>query len=227
MILSVHQPTYLPWLGYFDKLIRSDVFVFLDTVQFEKNGFINRNRIKTPNGPIWLTVPVKSKGHTSSTLQETEIDNRQGWKEKHLKSIRLNYGKAPRFKYGYPKLEALYGEEHFLLADLCFRHLEFWLNEMQVEKKIIRSSSLPVEGKKSDLIFNLCSHWGADCYISGALGRNYLDEEKFMNAGIRVEYQDYRYPVYPQPHGIYMPNLGIVDYWMNTDRFDLITKGAA
>lgn len=227
MILSAHQPAYLPWLGYFDKLIRSDVFVFLDTVQYEKNSFINRNRIKTSQGPIWLTVPVKTKGHTASSLRETEIDNRQNWMEKHLKSIQLNYRKAPRFDICYPRLEALYREDYSLLADMCFRHLEFWLKEMGVEKKVVRSSALPIDSKKSNLVFDLCHHFGADCYISGTLGRNYLDEEKFKNAGIQVEYQDYRHPVYSQLHGAFIPNLGIVDLWMNTDRFDLIATGAS
>lgn len=225
MILSAHQPAYLPWLGYFDKLMRSDVFVFLDTVQYEKNSFINRNRIKTPQGPIWLTVPVRTKGHTASSLRETEIDNSQRWKEKHLKSIQMNYRKAVRFDVCYPRLEALYGEEDVLLADMCFRHLKFWLKEFSAENKVVRSSSLPIDTRKSDLIFDLCTHFGADHYISGALGRNYLDEEKFSNAGIQVEYQDYRHPVYPQLHGAFVPNLGILDFWMNMDRPDLIATG--
>jgi hypothetical protein len=225
MILSIHQPAYLPWLGYFDKLMRSDVFVFLDNVQFEKNSFINRNRIKTPQGATMLTAPVKSKGHTDSTLKETELDNSQHWKAKHLKSVFLNYRSAPRFNSCYPKLEALYGAEDTLLADMCFRQLQFWLHELGVEKKLVRASSLPVTSRKSDLVFDLCRHFEADHYISGALGRDYLEEEKFTNAGIRIEYQDYQHPVYSQLHGEFLPYMGIVDFWMNTDRFESIWKG--
>jgi hypothetical protein len=227
MILSIHQPAYLPWLGYFDKLVRSDVFVFLDNVQFEKNSFINRNRIKTPQGALMLTAPVRSKGHTDSTLKETELDNSQRWKIKHLKSVSLNYRSAPRFNHCYSKLEALYEADDTLLADMCFRQLQFWLRELGVEKKLVRASSLPVTSKKSDLVFDLCRHFEADHYISGALGRDYLEEEKFMNAGIRIEYQDYRHPVYPQLHGEFLPYMGIVDFWMNTDRFESIWKEAA
>lgn len=222
MILSAHQPAYLPWLGYFEKLIRSDVFVFMDTVQYEKNSYINRNRIKTAQGPIWLTIPVKSKGHITSSLLETEIDNRQHWKEKHLKSIWLNYKKAPRFDYCYPRLETLYAEEDELLADLCFRHLAFWLEEINVERRIVRLGTLPIDSRKSDLVFDICKYFGADRYISGALGMNYLDENKFDAAGIRIEYQVYKQPVYQQLHGEFMPNLSILDFWMNTDRLDLI-----
>jgi hypothetical protein len=227
MILSIHQPAYLPWLGYFDKLARSDVFVFLDNVQFEKNSFINRNRIKTPQGAIMLTAPVRSKGHTDSTLKETELDNSQHWKIKHLKSVFLNYRSAPRFNRCYPKLKALYEADDALLADMCFRQLQFWLRELGVEKKLIRASALPIDSRKSDLVFDLCRHFEADHYISGALGRNYLDEEKFANAGIRIEYQDYQHPVYPQLHGEFLPYMGIVDFWMNTDRFESIWKETA
>jgi hypothetical protein len=227
MILSVHQPAYLPWLGYFDKLIRSDVFVFLDTVQYEKNSFINRNRIKTPQGMLWLTVPVKTRGHIASTLQQTEIDNSQNWRAKHLKSIYLNYRAAPRFERCYARLEALYAAEDGLLADMCFRQLQFWLKEFGIEKTLVRASSLPIESRKSDLVFDLCQHFGADYYISGALGTHYLEQDKFKEAGIEIEYQDYRHPVYPQLHGEFMPNLGIVDLWMQNDRFDLIRKETA
>jgi hypothetical protein len=226
MIVSIHQPAYLPWLGYFDKLMRSDVFVFLDTVQFEKNSFINRNRIKTSQGAQWLTVPVKTKGHTASTLQETEIDQSQNWKSKHLKSIALNYRNAVMFAKRFPRLEALYQSEEYSLSDMCFEQLQFWLNELGIEKIVVRASSLPVDTKKSDLVFDLCRHFNAQHYISGALGRDYLDEEKFRQAGIHIEYQDYQHPVYPQLHGKFLPYMGIVDLWMNTDRFDCIWKRA-
>ncbi len=225
MILTAHQPAYLPWLGYFDKLIRSDVFVFLDNVQYEKNSYINRNRIKTPQGAIWLTIPVKTRGHTSSTLRDTEIDG-DLWKAKHLKSIWLNYRKAPRFETCYPRLEKLYSERDDRLSDLCFRHLEFWLAEIGIEKKIVRASELPINGRKSDLIHEICAYFRADRYISGALGRNYLEEEKFASSGISIEYQQYSHPTYPQLHGEFMPFMGIVDFWMNTDRFALISENA-
>jgi len=225
MILSAHQPAYLPWLGYFDKLARSDVFVYLDTVQYEKNSFTNRNRIKTPQGNQWLTVPVKTKGHTSSTLTETEIDNSQDWRGKHLRAIQLNYRKALRFAQCYPKLEALYMEEFLLLSELCYRHLGFWLGELGIERRIVRSSTLSITSRKSDLVFDLCRHFGANHYLSGALGRDYLDEPKFAAAGIHVEYQAYSHPVYPQLYGGFSPYMGVIDYWMNVDDSSLISAG--
>lgn len=201
MILSAHQPAYLPWLGYFDKIIKSDVFVFLDSVQFEKNSFTNRNKIKTPAGATWLTVPVKTKGHLGNTIVETKIDNRKKWQHDHLKAIFLNYRKAPRFDECYHRLKNLYGKEYLLLSELCWDHLMFWLKEIGSEKKIFRSSQLPVEGKKSTLILNLCRHFGADRYISGSLGKNYLNEDDFREVGIKIDYQDYIHPQYHQLWG--------------------------
>ncbi|HEY9746184.1 MAG TPA: WbqC family protein [Oculatellaceae cyanobacterium] len=219
MIVSVHQPAYLPWLGYFDKIIRSDVFVYLDTVQFEKNSFINRNRIKTVQGVAWLTVPVKIKGHFDKTLQEIEIDNTQDWKKKHLRSIYFNYKKAPRFEVCYPKLEALYAKDYLLLSELCWEHLRFWLRELKINTTLVRASELPVSGKGSDLILSLCQHLGAKTYISGCLGRNYLQQKDFHDAGIAVEYQDYRCFPYPQLWGGFLSHLCIVDFWMNSDEY--------
>src|ERR1035437_4150954 len=103
MILTAHQPAYLPWLGYFDKIIKSDIFVYLDTVQFEKNSFTNRNKVKTPQGAAWLTVPVKIKGHIGKTMMEIEIDNSQDWRKKHLNTIFMNYKKAARFEECYAR----------------------------------------------------------------------------------------------------------------------------
>ncbi|MCF6153181.1 MAG: hypothetical protein E3K38_13005 [Candidatus Kuenenia stuttgartiensis] len=225
MILSAHQPAYLPWLGYFDKIIRCDIFVFLDSVQFEKNSFTNRNKIKTPVGATWLTVPVKIKGHLDNTIMETEIDNQKRWRHDHLKAIFLNYKKVSRFDECYHKLENLYGKEYILLSELCWDHLMFWLKEMGIGRKIFRSSQLPVESRKSDLILDLCRHFGADCYISGALGKNYLNEGDFRGTGIKMEYQDYVYPEYPQLWGDFLPYMSIVDFWMNTDQYGLITGG--
>ena len=215
MILSAHQPAYLPWLGYFEKIQQSDVFIYLDTVQFEKNSFINRNKIKTPQGGQWLTIPVKVKGHTNTTLADTEVDDGQPWRTKHLKSIEINYRKAPYFAEGYPELERLISTPTNNLAELCWQQLNFWLAEFEIETKVIRSSELEINSKKSDLVLDLCKHFSAENYLSGALGRDYLNENDFADAGIKVEYQEFIHPAYPQRWGNFEPYMGIVDYWMN------------
>jgi len=221
MILSAHQPAYLPWLGYFDKIARADVFVYLDTVQFEKNSFINRNLIKTPQGARWLTIPVKTKGHTSGSLRSTEIDDSQPWRAKHLRSIMMNYRRARRFDECFPKVEALLAVPESNLARYCFHQLRFWLAELSISTRIVRSSELPISSSKSDLVLALCKHFGARRYLSGEQGRDYLVESQFDEAGIAIEYQSFRSPIYFQLWGDFIPNLGILDWWMNTDRFPL------
>lgn len=216
LTLSAHQPAYLPWLGYFDKITRADVFVYLDTVQFEKNSFINRNQIKTSQGPLWLTIPVKIKGHTSGSLRTTEIDEGQPWRTKHLKAIEMNYRKAARFDECFPKIESLLTMPESNLADYCFQQLCFWINELGIDTRIVRSSALLITSTKSNLILDLCQHFGTEQYLSGALGRDYLIEEDFSKAGIAIEYQNFKSPVYSQLWGAFIPNLGILDWWMNT-----------
>lgn len=216
MILTAHQPAYLPWLGYFDKIARADVFVYLDTVQFEKNSFINRNQIKTPQGALWLTIPVKTKGHTSGSLRTTEIDDSQPWRAKHLKSIEMNYRKAARFDECFPKFEALLTIQESNLAEYCLHQLRFWLDELSIDTRVVRSSELPITSAKSNLVLDLCQHFGAQHYLSGALGRDYLVEKDFSNAGIAIEYQSFQSPTYRQLWGAFIPNLGILDWWINS-----------
>lgn len=224
MILSAHQPAYLPWLGYFDKIIRSDIFVYLDTVQFEKNSFTNRNRVKTPQGATWLTVPVKIKGHTGKTMMEIEIENSQDWQKKHLNTIFMNYKKASRFDECYAKLETLYQTRYQLLAELCWDQLLFWVKELGISTQIVRSASLTIDAKKSDLVLGLCRYFKANHYVSGILGKDYLQVEDFARDGIAVTFQEYQHPVYPQTWGDFLPYMSILDLWMNTSDYSLITK---
>lgn len=215
MKISAHQPAYLPWLGYLDKIARSDVFVFLDGVQFEKSSFINRNRIKTPNGPQWLTIPLKMKGHMSGTIASMVIDDGQPWRTKHLKSIEANYARAPFFQHAYPDIRELILMDESSLAELCWQQLQFWTRLFNFKARIVRSSELAIDKKKSDLVLALCEYFSADGYLSGAQGRDYLDEAAFSSAGIRVEYQDFQHPVYPQLWGAFEPRLSVLDYLFN------------
>lgn len=215
MMVSVHQPAYMPWLGYFDKIVRSDIFVFLDSVQYQKNSFQNRNRILGPQGPFWLTVPVKSKGHIGTILRNTLIDDTRPWRDKHLKSIEMNYHKAPYFNECFPKLQALLATPEANLAELCWNHLQFWLTEFGIKTRIVRSSSVLLSSNKSDLILDLCKYFDANLYLSGALGRDYLNEASFASAGIKIQYQNFLHTVYPQLRDDFEPCIGIVDYWMN------------
>jgi WbqC-like protein family len=217
MILSLHQPAYLPWLGYFEKIQRSDVFIYLDTVQLggKKDNFINRNKIKTPHGSQWLTIPVKAKLQANATILETEIDDEQPWRIKHLKSIELNYRKAPFFSEYFPRVEWLLSIPADNIAEFCWQHLKFWLAEFEVNTKVARLSDIGLTSKKSDLVLDICKYFSADHYLSGAMGREYLNEDDFSSAGISVEYQNFIHPTYPQKWGDFEPYMCIIDYLMN------------
>jgi len=221
MILTGHQPAYLPWLGYFDKIARSDVYIYVDSVQFEKKSFIHRNSIKSNNGIELLIVPVLTKGHREKTIADMEINNSQNWSRKHLNAIYLNYKKAPFFKSIYPKIEQLYKEKYNLLSDLCFNQLVFWLDELNISTKIIKSSSLDITSSKSDFVYDLCVSQNADVYLSGMFGKDYLEKEKFEKDKIKLLFQDYQYPIYPQLWGDFIPNLSILDYCMNCNDYSI------
>lgn len=223
MILSAHQPAYMPWLGYFDKIKRADVFIFMDNVQLEKNSFTNRNKIKGNSGAQMLTIPVCMKGHMEKMMHEIQIDERSNWRRKHLNAIKCNYSKAPFFDERFPRLEALYQDSTSNLTDFLFNQLVFWVKELGLEDtKIIRQQDLELEGVKSDLVLSMCEKFKANNYLSGKMGEDYLDMQSFDDAGIKVEFQNYHCKEYPQLHGDFLPAMGIVDLWMNSDNFDSI-----
>jgi len=223
MILTAHQPAYLPWLGYLEKIMRSDYYVFLDSVQFEKNSFINRNKIKTPNGAIWLTVPVISKGHTDTTMLDLKIDKRGNWQRKHINAISLNYKKAPYYNEVMTAIEPFYNKDYDTLVDLCYEYTKFWLQYLKINTKIVKLSELGIKSEKSQLVFDICKKLDAKQYISGALGKNYLDTKAFLDAGIEVIYQDYKPQEYPQLWGNeFLPYMSVLDFVMNTKEFGLI-----
>jgi hypothetical protein len=226
VIVSIHQPAYLPWLGYLARIAASDVFVFLDTVQFERGSFTNRNRIKANGRLQWLTVPVRSRGYQSRTLLEMEIDNHRDWRTKHLRAIEQSYSRAPHFGPNAPRLASLVSPGENQFATLCFAQLMFWLDEFQINTRVVRASDMQVDGRKSELVLNICRRLGASKYISGTIGRHYLDEAKFSAAGIDLTYQDYRHPVYPQLGGEFIAGLSAVDYWMNCGR-SVVFAGAS
>lgn len=217
MIVSIHQPSYLPWLGYFEKIARSDIHVVLDTVQFEKNSFSNRNKIKTPQEWTWLSIPVLTKGKFGDlSFQNLEIDNAQKWQTKHLKTILMNYTKAPYFDQYKQGLMSFYENKTWTnLGDLNFKMLKYFLGELDIDTKIVLASDIDAEGQKSDLVLNICKHFGASEYISGALGSNYLDEQSFEDIDIKIAYQHYQHPVYNQLYNEFQPYMAIIDLLFN------------
>ena len=214
-ILTAHQPAYLPWLGYFHKIISSDIYVYLDTVQLEKNSFSCRNKIKTPQGSAWITIPRKRKGNSSIAIKEIQIDNSKQWKNKHLKNFYFNYQKTPFFDDLYPRIEELYSQSYELFSDLAYHHLLFWMKELDIKTKVVKSSDLNITSKKSDLILELCQNLNADKYISGVEGKYYLDEMSFKKETIDVEYQNFKHPIYRQKNGKFISHMSVIDLVFN------------
>lgn len=216
MIASINQPAYLPWLGYFERIARSDVHVVLDHVQFEKNSFVNRNRVRTREGSCWLTVPLRTSGKFGDlAICDLQIVEGDKWARKHWETLRMNYAKAPYFRDHAPFFEGVYSRPAPSLAGLMSEITRYLLGCFGILARIVRSSDLASRGKKDELVLNLCREVGADRYLSGALGREYLREEIFNEAGIAVTYQDYRHPTYPQVQGGFEPNMAAIDLLFN------------
>ena len=228
MTIGILQPGYLPWLGFFEQIYKSDIFVIYDDVQYDKEGWRNRNRIKTANGIQWLTVPVHVKLSEAPLIKDVRIDNKENWRKKHLNSIKMSYSRSPYLKDYLPFFEEAYNRQWEFLIDLdMFFILKIldWLG--MGDKDIVRSSGLLDidraigEGNKMDRLINICKTLKADTFYEGAAGRNYIDTDYFLGHGIRVEFQDYKHPVYKQLYGDFVPYLSIVDLLFNHGRDSL------
>lgn len=215
MILTAHQPVYLPWLGLFHKIAVSDVYCYFDDVQYLVKDWNNRNKIKTQNGEIWLTVPVLTQGYREKPIREIEINNSVDWKKKHFKSIYLNYKKAPYFNKYADFFEDVYKKDWKYLTDINEYMLKWFLKELGIKVNFSKASELNFKGYKSDLVLDMCQKLKADLYIFGSLGKDYADEKKFNENGVKIYFQDYKHPVYPQLHGKFVPYMSILDLLFN------------
>jgi hypothetical protein len=198
MIVSVHQPQYIPWLGYFDKIAKSDCFVFLDCVQYKEREFQNRNKIRTKDGWGWLSVPVISKGLGRQKIADVAIDNGSAWKKQHLKSWEVWYARSPFFKENLAFFEKIYTTEWDKLSQLNIFITQYVFKMLGIEKPVFFESALQTTTTKTDRIIEICQKLKADVYLSGAGGRDYIEEDKFKAAGIALRYQDFIHPVYRQ-----------------------------
>lgn len=215
MILTAAQPVYLPWLGLFDKIAQADTFVSFDQVQYMPKEWQNRNRIKTPQGPIWLTVPVHRKGHREKPLSEIRINYQEPWQKRHLRAIEMSYGKAPYFERYIGHLREFYSWNWDTLCRLNEHMLQWLLDELGLRPRFLRASDYDFHGAKSELVLDMCRRLGADTYVFGGEGRNYADVEAFEAAGVVPLFQDYEHPVYPQLYGEFVEKLSVLDLLMN------------
>jgi hypothetical protein len=216
LIVSINQPAYLPWLGYFDRIYQSDVHVVLDHVQFEKNSMVNRNKIRTITGTQMLTVPVCSAGKFGDIpINSIAIANQVKWNRKHWQAIMQSYSRAKYFdKYGV-YFEEKFNENWDILNILLKDITSYLLDQLGINTTIIYSSEMDVSGKKDQLVLNICKELGASKYLSGPFGRDYLSSSDFSSARIALEYHDYKHPTYTQCYDGFEKGMSVLDLLFN------------
>lgn len=215
MIVSIHQPQYLPWIPYFSKIKDSDVFVFLDDVQFQKNGLQNRNFIFSKNGEIRLTVPVFHS--LSDTINTVRISDPRILK-KHWQTIEMAYKKTPFFDEISSDLSAIYSKDYSLLCELNIDLIQFYLHYLAIETKVIKSSQMEKEGEKSDLVLSICKNLKSQTYLTGSGGLEYLKFDEFEKESISIVKTDNKFSEYNQinkAEGQFVPHLSIMDLIFN------------
>jgi len=218
MILTAHQPNYLPYLGFFHKIAQADTFAILDNVQFVKGGkfgWMNRNRIRTQDGWMWLTLPVLTKGKFQQLIIDTKINNDLPWQEKHFNSLYHNYHRAAYFKKYIGFFEGIYKRHWDNFCDLSTEIILYLLRELGIRVKTVRCSEAAVEGKAAGYVIDMCKKLQADTYLSGIHGKDYLDESLFLKENIKLVYQEWSQPVYKQQFEGFVPELSVVDLLFN------------
>jgi hypothetical protein len=216
MRIAIMQPMYLPWTGYFALMDQVDAFVFLDDVQFNHRSWQQRNRIKSPSGPIWLTVPVRTKGHREQLIHEVEINSDEPWQRKHVKAISNNYSKAQWIPEYQARLEETLQYPWASLCDLTISLINDLARFLGIQTSTIHASELKTTGKKVSKLINICQRLGADEYLSPIGSFAYIEaDNRFPDAGIRLLYQNYEHPTYRQLYGGFVSHLSIVDLLLN------------
>ena len=212
--IIIRQPGYLPNLGFFKKIQSCDTFVFLDDIQFVKDRFDNRNRIRTKNGTSWLTVPI-NRPVFKKNLNEILISNNLHWHLDHLNIIEDAYHEAPFFTTYWNSLQKILNKKWTKLIDLNLELIRYFMVTLNLTTPTVDSSTLKKSSDRSQRLLDICKQLNASCYISGISGKDYLDEKIFHNSGIKIIYENFQHPVYNQIHGDFVENLSILDLLFN------------
>jgi WbqC-like protein family len=221
MIVAAHQPHYLPWLGYLDKLAKADLFVVMDDLQYEAQNYQNRQRVKLATGAAWLTVPL-ARGAQDDRILDKRVedggDTRHAWRHRHWRTLETSYGRAPHFARYADELRAVYARSWTSLVELDLHMLDLARRWLAIKTPILRSSTMGLTGAKTDRLIDLCRKTNARCYLTGSGGsQDYLDVEQMGRAGIGVIWQHFEHPVYPQRYGErgFVRYLGFLDLVLN------------
>lgn len=213
LVLSGHQPAYLPGILLLNKIALSDMFMFVGHCQYVKKSWHARNRIRLADRELWLTIPVKTSGHFDQAINETFMVN-EVWKRKHLGSIRQAYLKAPFFRDYYPELEEKLLAHSGSLGDLNIGIIKMILDWLKIETPVVDSRDYEIRGAKTDMLISMCKAVGADHYLSNEGSRDYVNEERMAESGIQHCWQIFEHPRYTQA-GAFMPNMSVIDLIFN------------
>jgi hypothetical protein len=225
MKVAIHQPHYLPWLGYLDKIDAADVFVLLDTVQFKKHDWQNRNRIRTKDGWQWLTVPIIDR--FPERIDQVETNGRTEWPRKHVQALHLHYGGCRFWDRLGPPLTALLQQPWPRLCDLNVALLDLLCREFGIRTPRLLASTLPAREEPTDRLIDLVRAVGGTIYLAGQMGPAYMDATRFSQAGIAVEVQAYQHPEYSQRYAPFLAGLSVVDLLLNCgpDSLEILRSG--
>jgi hypothetical protein len=216
MVVSTHQPLFLPWPGFFFKAMQADCLVLLDEVQFPRGrGWLSRNRLKNDRGELWLRVPVYRKGRDLQLIRDVELADGMEWRRKHEKSIEQSYVHAPYFSEFFPEIRAVYRKSHTKLVSLNVELIRFMWTVLSLKKKFLLQSDMKVDGRGTDLLIEICRRLDAREYLAYKAAERYLDKERFEHHGIEVKLIDFYPPVYPQLWGDFIYNLSTLDLLLN------------
>lgn len=216
MKVGIIQSSYIPWRGYFDFIDDVDLFVFLDDVQYTRRDWRNRNKIKTPQGLLWLSVPVAfSRNVSQINIEDVEIDYSQKWVKKHINSIKHCYSKAKYYRRFASNFFEQISKEYTTISSLNVAVCKWVLEQLNINTKTRLSSEIYSVGSKTNKLIDILSSVKADTYLSGPSAKKYLDLSQFESAGIKLEFKTYRYLDYPQLHGRFEPFVSILDLLFN------------
>ena len=218
MMIAGHQPNYLPYSGFFHKMTLCDTFVLMDDVQFVKGGlfgWMNRNRIRTQEGWMWLTVPVLTKGKSTQKIIDVYVNNTIHWRRKHWKSMWLNYQKAPYFNRYADFFHETYNREWERLSDLNEALILYIKEALGIKTRVLKASTLGIEGKGAEFVIDMCEKLGADKHLYGMHGKDYVDVNQMREKGIECLFQEFPHPKYRQVHEPFMPNMSTIDLLFN------------
>lgn len=215
-LVAIHQPNFFPWLGFFDKIARSDVFVLMDNVQFPTRSWVNRVRLLVNGAPMWATAPVEHQHGQRPLIAEVEVDETQDWRRRLVRTIERAYGRSPHFRAHFPGVEALVLDPESRLAEYNASAVRSIASMLELDTRFLMGTQVHGEGSATDLLVSMVRSVGGTAYLCGAGSSGYQDDAQLERAGIAVVHQQFEHPVYPQrSSGPFVPGLSVIDALMN------------